>query len=89
MLRLPKYLHTIGDFSLELFGGDTLALMYTSGGSIHRMFIEEWSLELEMRTLLRVLTQHSPPPGNVSGRLSINGHRLRLPQMAARIGKNL
>ncbi|KAF8361259.1 abcx-1, partial [Pristionchus pacificus] len=71
MLRLPKYLHTIGDFSLELFGGDTLALMYTS--------------ELEMRTLLRVLTQHSPPPGNVSGRLSINGHRLRLPQMAARI----
>ncbi|GMS84817.1 hypothetical protein PENTCL1PPCAC_6992, partial [Pristionchus entomophagus] len=71
MLRLPKYLHTIGDFSLELFGGDTLALMYTS--------------ELEMRTLLRVLTQHSPPPGNVSGRLSINGHRLRLTQMAARI----
>ncbi|GMR37147.1 hypothetical protein PMAYCL1PPCAC_07341, partial [Pristionchus mayeri] len=71
MLRLPKYLHTIRDFSLELFGGDTLALMYTS--------------ELEMRTLLRVFTQHSPPPGTVSGRLSINGHRLRLPQLGARI----
>ncbi|GMT15777.1 hypothetical protein PFISCL1PPCAC_7074, partial [Pristionchus fissidentatus] len=71
LLRLPKYLHTISDFSLELFGGDTLALMYTS--------------ELEMRTLLRMLTQQSPPPGSVSGKLSINGHRLRLGQMAARI----
>ena len=32
--RSPKYLHTIHDVSLELFGGDTLALMYTSGAQL-------------------------------------------------------
>ncbi|KAK0395578.1 hypothetical protein QR680_001341 [Steinernema hermaphroditum] len=70
MLRDPKYLRTIDGVTLELYAGDTMTLMYTS--------------ELEMRTILGILSNQHRPSGKIDGMLEINGHRVTPEQFGER-----
>uniref|UniRef100_A0A1I7YQX6 ABC transporter domain-containing protein n=1 Tax=Steinernema glaseri TaxID=37863 RepID=A0A1I7YQX6_9BILA len=70
MLRGPKYLRTIDGVTLELYAGDTMTLMYTS--------------ELEMRTILGILSNQHTPSGKIDGTLEINGHRVTTSQFGER-----
>ncbi|TMS35296.1 hypothetical protein L596_002728 [Steinernema carpocapsae] len=70
MLRGPKYLRTLDGVTFELFSGDTMTLMYTS--------------ELEMRTMLGILSNRSVPSGKIDGIFEINGHRVTPAQFGER-----
>lgn len=71
MFRSNNPVPLIRGMTFELFGGDTLALMYTS--------------ESELQCFLRMLTNFDLPRGKISGSFEINGHRLRASQFADRV----
>uniref|UniRef100_A0AC35G5I2 ABC transporter domain-containing protein n=1 Tax=Panagrolaimus sp. PS1159 TaxID=55785 RepID=A0AC35G5I2_9BILA len=71
MFRSNTPLPIIRGMSFELFGGDTLCLMYSS--------------YLEIECLLRILTNFDLPRGKITGKFEINGHSLKPQQFAERV----
>uniref|UniRef100_A0A914YWS8 ABC transporter domain-containing protein n=1 Tax=Panagrolaimus superbus TaxID=310955 RepID=A0A914YWS8_9BILA len=71
MLRSNKPVPLIRGITFELFGGDTLCLMYSSYS--------------EVECFLRILTNFDLPRGKISGKFEINGHQLRQKQFAERV----
>ena len=70
MLQSNASLQILHDINLDLIGGDTIAIMYTS--------------EPELRCFFSILTGYNTPRGKINGLLEINGHHLKSHQFADR-----
>ncbi|CAJ0963585.1 unnamed protein product, partial [Mesorhabditis belari] len=69
-LRSSKLLPTLHDITLDLRGGEAMAIMYTN--------------EHEVRTLLKLFTSKHQEKGRFRGEISLNGHPFTLKQLARR-----
>uniref|UniRef100_F1KW38 ATP-binding cassette sub-family G member 8 n=3 Tax=Ascaris suum TaxID=6253 RepID=F1KW38_ASCSU len=71
LFRTPQYERILNDISLELIGGEIVALLYTT--------------EFEMQTLLHVLAQKTMPNGKLEGDFAINGNQVNAQQFGDRV----
>ncbi len=59
--------------TMEMFGGETIAIMYTCGGGVRACTLHTHVTEDEVRTLLGLIGNTIRTRGNVEGQFSING----------------